>query len=55
MSKASEPIEEVNALLFDDETQEFTGENSNFNTQKHETQKSEPRLLSKSAEKFISM
>jgi len=45
MSKASEPIEEVNALLFDDKTQEFTGENSNFNTQKHETQKPEPRLL----------
>lgn len=42
MIKAEQPIEEVNALLFDDESQEFNSKDHNSDTQQ---QKTEPRLL----------
>jgi len=45
MTKASVPIEEVNSLLFDDETQEFNSNKHTGDTGQQETQKTEPRLL----------
>ncbi len=45
MIKPSVPIEEVNALLFDDETQQFNHKNDNFEPRQQETKKSESRIL----------
>lgn len=42
MIKAEQPIEEVNALLFDDESQEFNSKDHDGDTRQ---QKTEPRLL----------